>query len=313
MHWIGDIAGIATAVLWSVSAVSWSVAGRRIGSVPVAAIRLVIAIGMLMAIRTILYGSPWPAQVRGESLALLMASGLLGTCISDLFLFRSLVLLGPRNGMLIQAIGPIITSVIAWIGFGETLGWRAAVGVAMTVGGVMWVLAEQKSKEQGRTAGRQFAAGVAMAMTAVFIVSFGYVLSRLALTGGPRHFSSGPPLTAVAGFDAAVIRVGTAAVGVWLLLPLIGRLRATLGAFREVRSIGVVTVGTITGPAVGIWTSLVALAHSKAGVATALINLTPLVLIAVVWLVYGERPSARTLLGTVLAVAGVFVLAIRGG
>jgi drug/metabolite transporter (DMT)-like permease len=105
-----------------------------------------------------------------------------------------------------------------------------------------------------------------------------------------------------------MIRVVTAAAATWLFLPLIGRLGNTLAALGDRRAMLTVVGGTIAGPVIGIWLSMVALAGMQSGVAVALINLSPLVLVPIVYFAYGERPSWRTLLGTCIALAGVCLL-----
>ena len=66
--------------------------------------------------------------------------------------------------------------------------------------------------------------------------------------------------------------------------------------------------GTIVGPVVGVWTSMIALNNLPSGVASALISSSPIFMIPIAALAFGEKHSFRSLVGTVLAVAGVFLL-----
>ncbi len=300
-----DLAALGTALLWSFSALAWSLAGRRVGSVPVAAIRIVLAAGLLCLVHWLLFGSPWPTGMDRRALVLLTVSGAVAACAADLCLFRGLVLIGPRQGMLIQSLAPIGATLVALGSLDERPSLQAAAGIAMTVGGVAWVLAEQKGRIAWRAAPSEFRRGVLLCVAAVLLVSIGYVLSRMALLSGSAGTGRVHPLS------AALVRVTAASAGTWLALPVLGRTRATISALSDRRAMRTILLATVIGPVLGMWLSMVALAGMKSGVAVALINTSPLMLIPIVYVAYGERPSPRTLLGTLLAVAGIFLLMSR--
>ena len=44
---IGELAALATAVLWTLSAVAWTSAGKHVGALAVSFLRLLLAVGML--------------------------------------------------------------------------------------------------------------------------------------------------------------------------------------------------------------------------------------------------------------------------
>jgi len=82
--------------------------------------------------------------------------------------------------------------------------------------------------------------------------------------------------------------------------------------FRQVaadrRVLTATLVATALGPITGIWLSLVAVRNTQAGIASTILAMVPVfVLPAVAW-VNKERLSPRSVLGAVLAVAGVAVL-----
>ncbi|MCG3180144.1 MAG: hypothetical protein BIFFINMI_02499 [Phycisphaerae bacterium] len=310
-HLQQDLAGLTTAFLWSLSALAWSMAGRRVGSVAVWAIRIALAAVVLMAAHWVLRGRPWPTGIDGESLALMVASGVLGATVADLLLFRGLLLLGPRQGMLIMSLSPFMAALFALAMMRETLGLQAVAGITLTVGGIAWVLAEREGRRAWQCPPGDFRTGVLLCIAATVVVSIGYVLSRMGMLPGPRYFSAGGPRTGIEPLSATVIRVGSATAASWLALPLMGRLGRTLSAFRDRRAMAIVVAGTIVGPVVGIWMSMVALEGAKSGIAVALINTSPLMLIPIAYLAYGERPSWRTVGGTALAIAGVFLLILR--
>jgi drug/metabolite transporter (DMT)-like permease len=66
--------------------------------------------------------------------------------------------------------------------------------------------------------------------------------------------------------------------------------------------------GAVTGPFLGVWMSLVAVKHTEAGVAMAIMSIVPVLVIPWVIIFFKEKVSLRAVLGAVLAVCGVFIL-----
>ncbi|PWB71253.1 EamA family transporter, partial [candidate division GN15 bacterium] len=144
MHFAGELAALSTALLWSFTAVFFSLAGKRIGSFNVNKIRLVFAALIYAAILLITTGSPYPTGLNSAQLFWLTLSGLIGLVIGDGCGFKSLVMIGPRVATLVMASAPIIATVIAWVFLGEKLKLIDLIGIAVTIAGITWVVAERK-------------------------------------------------------------------------------------------------------------------------------------------------------------------------
>ncbi len=301
----GEMAGLATACLWACSALAWSLSGRRVGAVAVSFLRIALASLILAGSHLIGCGSVWPGELPQRSLWLLVVSGALGAGVADMCFFRGLVLIGPRLGTLVLSQAPVLTSVLAYLTpLGEALSARAVVGIALTVGGVAWVVSERRGREAWRTPSASFGPGVGLCLAAAVLLAVSMVLAKMAMkpAGGVE----------VSAYSAALVRVvaGTCVIGV--SLPLLGRTRATLRALRDGRTMGILLAGTIVGPVLGTWMSMTAVKYTQTGVASALIGTSPVMMIPLAYLAYGERPSGRTLVGTSAAVAGIAVLMLRG-
>jgi len=301
----GEMARLATACLWACSALAWSLTGRRVGAVAVSFLRIALASVILAGAHLVCFGSAWPAELPARSLWLLVISGALGTGLADMCFFRGLVLIGPRLGMLMLALAPVLTSVLAYLTpLGEGLGARAVAGIALTVGGVAWVVSEPRGREAWRPSSARFAPGVGLCLAAAVLLPLSMVLAKMAM-----HPAAGP---GVGAFPAALVRVLAGTGVIALSLPILGRTRATLRALRDRRAMAILLAGTIVGPVLGIWMSMTAVKYTQTGVASALIGTSPIMMIPLAYLAYGERPSARTLAGTAAAVAGIAVLMLRG-
>lgn len=297
----GELAGLGTALLWGLSALAWSVAGRQIGAVAVTCLRITLAAAVLSAAHWVLFGAPFPANIPPEAFWLLVVSGGLGAGVGDLCFFRGLVLIGPRLGMLILSLAPFLSALMAYLApLRESLGLWALVGIALTVGGVVRVVSEPRGRQAWQAPPGQFRQGVLMCLAGTVLMAGGLVLAKMGMRAG------------AGAFPAALVRVVAGMVLTWMIVPFLGRLGATVRALRHRRAMGILLAGTIVGPVIGIWLSMEAVRRTaETGVAAALIGTSPIMMIPLVYLAYRERPTRRVLAGTAAAVAGVAVLALR--
>ena len=140
----GELAAIATALLWTLSTLAWTSAGRRIGVVAVCVIRLVMA-GVLLALYgQLTRGLALPVDATTRQWWILGLSGWFGFFVSDLCLFKAFQLIGPRLSLLLLALTPPAAAVIAWLFLAEPLAARQWLAMAMTLSGIVWVVLERR-------------------------------------------------------------------------------------------------------------------------------------------------------------------------
>jgi drug/metabolite transporter (DMT)-like permease len=307
-----NLAALATAILWASSAVAWSFAGRRIGSVAVTAIRTVLAVAILLPVYWLVKGHPLPTQLAGQPFALLATSGALGVGLADICLLRALLLIGPRLGMLIASLlTPILTALVAFAAVKEKLTPWSLAGIVLTVAGVAWVVSDPHGQQAWPVHRRHFKQGVLLCLTSACIMAFSNVLSRMAFDAKLREHYFAQVQPSADPFSAAFLRVLAGGVVIWLALPLLGRMKAAVTGFANKKAMLIILAGTIVGPVLGIWMSMVAFSGTKSGIAAALINTSPVFLIPLAYFAYGEKPTLRSLAGTAAAMAGVFMLLLK--
>ena len=68
--------------------------------------------------------------------------------------------------------------------------------------------------------------------------------------------------------------------------------------------------GSFTGPFLGISFSLIAVAHTKIGIAATLMATVPIMMLPLVKVIHNEHLSAKAIGGAIIAVAGVAILFI---
>lgn len=298
MRYAGEWAALGTAVCFAVGSNLFAAAGRRMGSAVLNRLRITMALVLLAATLTAARGVPWPTWATAPQLGWLSLSGLVGFVFGDAYFFRSLVILGPGRAALLVSLAPVFTALLAWPILGEMPGPLALLGMAMTLGGIMWVLHERGHAETPHVEG-SIAIGVLSGVLGAVGQAAGSVLSKIALRSGIDPLS------------ATVVRVAAAAVGIWLLAGARGEVTRSLSALRDRRGSLFMAGGAFCGPFLGVTLSLVALQRIEAGVAASITACYPLFAIAIASRFQGEPLTARILIGALVAVAGVVVLFLR--
>ena len=292
---LGELAAMATAVLWTLSTVSWTSAGRRIGSLAVSFLRLLVTTLFLAAYSGLLQGSWLPTGADRQTWLLLGVSGLLGFFLADLCSFRALLLIGPRLTLLVQSLAPPTATIISWCFLGESLTARHWLGLAVTCAGIIWVVLERREAAGSVAPRRHMTSGLLLATTAAVAQAVGMVLARMGIGS----------YDAVA---ATFIRVIGAMPGYLLLLSVLGRWPTIFRGLRHREAMRIVVAGSAVGPFLGVTLCMVALRHCPAGVVTTIVNTTPIWVLPLTVLLYGERLSLRAIAGAAVSVAGVALM-----
>jgi len=292
---LGEIAALATAGCWTVTSMSFEAAGKRIGSLSVNLIRLVMAIVFLSLTCWVLNGAPYPAGASTHAWTWLAVSGVVGFALGDLCLFRAFVLVGARTGMLMMSLVPPITALIGYLLLGETLMALDWVGMGLTVGGVSWVVAERRKGQDG-VAQRRPLTGILLALGGACGQAVGLVLSK---------YGMGDELDPVA---ANLIRVYAGTGTFVLIFTAIGWWPQVLSALRNGPAMLRVTNGAFFGPFLGVSLSLLAVQLTETGVASTIMSVVPVLIIPPAILIFKERVSMRAVLGAMVAVGGVALL-----
>lgn len=298
MRYAGEFAALGTALCWSVGSNLFAAAGQRMGSVVLNRLRITTALVFLALALTVTRGAPLPLWATPFQVGVLAISGVIGFVFGDTWYFRSLVILGPGRAALLASMAPIFTAAIAWPTIHEHPGPLVWLGMALTVGGIAWVMWE---RDHSRPAHREgsLAMGVLAGVLAALGQAGGYVLSKVALRTGIDPLS------------ATVCRVGAACVAIWLLAAFERQVRPTLAALRDRRGAAFMAGGALFGPFLGVTLSLVALRFIESGVAASITAFYPVLTMLIAARFHGERLTWRAVVGALVAVAGVVVLFLR--
>jgi drug/metabolite transporter (DMT)-like permease len=293
---IHELAALGTATCWATTGLIASDAIRALGAFHFNLIRQVfvtlILSGVVLATGAV--GVPgW------EGIVLLALSGVIGILLGDTLNFAAVGRLGPRRAGAIFALNAPMAAVLGWALLGERLGGQAWAGIAVTVAGVaLAILGRPPSGahrlEQvwgGLRVGALFGLGAALGQAA------GTLIARPYMAGGLDPYLG------------SLIRVGASglAMGVLATLPL-----APPRPVEVSRKVLVLTAATaLIGLLLGMTLFLYALQGSQTGIIATLSATSPVIILPLLWLRTGQRPSAKSWAGAALAVTGLALIFTR--
>jgi drug/metabolite transporter (DMT)-like permease len=292
---LGELAAVATAMLWTLSALAWTYSGRYMGALAVSFLRLPIAGVMLMIYGYLSRGLWFPTDASAHTWLLLGASGITGFVVCDLCLIKAFLLIGPRVSLLIFSLAPPMSALLASVSISDSLGARQWLAMAVTLAGVVWVVLEQPTHDDHPRSRPLWGRGVALAILAAATHALGYVFSK----------------EGIGGYDAGaatLIRATVATVGYVIVVTLSGNWPEMLAAARQLRAMGVLTIGAAIGPFAGVVFSMIALRNAPTGVVATIIATMPVLILPFSIFIHHEKVSPRAAFGAVVAVAGVAML-----
>ncbi len=219
----------------------------------------------------------------------LALSGIAGIALGDTLYFATLTRLGARLTLLMGTLIPLVTALAAMVLFEEYLAPTAWLGIAITLGGIGYVLWERNpdgSRPQHLGSGLVFALGFVIANTV------GILLTK----SGVVHMGS---------LEATLYREAAAsfALGTW------GAIGASLMSWMKPLAnrrlwLPLLTAAMI-GTFLGTWFSVAALKYTYTAVAATLNATSPLFILPLGFFFAHEAISRRALGGALIAVIGI--------
>jgi drug/metabolite transporter (DMT)-like permease len=293
----GELAALSAAFVYALGAGVVTIAAKHFGAAAINRARLLIAIFFLFGIHLLLYGEVIPTNADPERWAWLAVSGIIGLSLGDAALFQALVQIGASLTVLVFSTSPIFGALLAWIFLGEELTFIQILGMLVSLVGVAWVVTAPQQSSSEPNNRRLYFTGIGFALLGAVGQAVGAVTSKFGLAGDYPALS------------AQVIRMLAAVAAIWLFAILRGNAAATFAGWRERKRESVyVVIGALLGPVIGVWLSLIAFQYSQIGIASTLIAMIPIFILPINYLLFRERVTARALIGTFVAIAGIAIL-----
>ncbi len=294
-QYLGEIAALLTAVCWTVTAMAFESAGKRVGALSLNLIRLVIGL-IFLSIYNAIFNDGFFPTATGYQWFWLALSGLIGFVLGDLFLFRAFIMIGARISMLMMALVPPIAALIGWITLGENLSGIEFLGMGITLSGIVLVMSSKLEIKKGAFGRKQkmgpLLLGSLLALGGAVGQAAGLVLSKKGMQD-------------MDAFSATQIRIMVGVVGFAIVITIFKRWKHLFGALKDLKAMKSMTIGSFTGPFLGVSLSLLAVQHTDTGIAATLMALTPVMIIPPAILIKKEKVSAIEIIGALISVGGV--------
>ena len=296
-NYFGEIAGLLTAVFWTVTSLAFESAGKKVGSLSVNLIRLVMAFFFIGIYSWIARGFFFPTDATLYQWKWLALSGIIGFVIGDLLLFQAFVVIGARISMLMMALAPPFAALIGWLLLGEVLSPMSWLGMAVTMCGIVIViLKREKIEENGKVVKKIKSGypvtGILLALGGALGQAAGLVISKK----GMGEYDA---------FSASQIRVLTGIAGFTILFFFMKRWGKVWVALKHRPAMNRITLGAFFGPFLGVSFSLLAVQNTQAGIAATLMAISPVLIIAPAIILFKEKVNWKEILGAVITVAGI--------
>ena len=282
-----------TTVLFSISAVCGRRTAQIMGGNEANFWRLLFAAALLAV-----YAHALGGGVAGPGFAVFLISGAVGFGIGDAALFQALPRLGSRlSVMMVLCLSSPIGGIMEWMWLGTRLSGREIICGSIILCGVAVALAPSNHSDSPR---QQFIPGILFGLVAAVCQAVGAVLSRKAFAMGSD----------VDGITAAYQRI---LGGVAVTAMFFAFVKVRGGDARGVEKWKAwpwVLANGLSGPTLGVSCYQWALKTTPTGVVLPIVALTPIVIIPFSRYLEGERPTVRSILGSIIAVGGATALAL---
>lgn len=290
----GELAALMTAVFWTITALSFESAGKKVGSLTVNLIRLVIGFVLLSLFAWLTRGFFLPVDASANTWFWLSASGLIGFVMGDLFLFKAFVVIGARISMLIMALVPPLAALIGWLVLGEILTGQNFVGMGLTLSGIALVVLGRpnQSNRRQRVNFSYPVLGLLLAFGGAVGQAIGLVLSKL----GMKAYNA---------FAATQIRILAGILGFSVLFFILKRWPQVFKALKHRGGMIGISVGALFGPFLGVSFSLLAIQNTSTGIASTIMSIVPVLIIAPAVIIFKEKVTLKEIIGAIVSVVGV--------
>ncbi len=294
----GEFAALLTTVFWTITALSFETAGKRIGSLHLNLLRLGLAILLLTAFSWFRRSMPVPLDATSHQWTWLSISGLVGFVIGDYCLFQAFIIIGARVSMLFMTLAPPIAAFTGWYFYGDIISGKGALGMFITMIGialVIFVRTPSALKPSSRYSKVKLALplqGIILAFIAAMGQGVGLVLSK----HGMQQYDP---------FSSSQIRVIAGFIGFAIVFTILGKWKELPASFKDGKAMLWLAVGAVFGPFLGVSFSMIAVQHTTAGIAQTIMSLVPVLIIPPAMVISGERPKLREIIGAIVAVIGV--------
>ena len=307
----GEIISFIVAISWTLTALSFEYASKKIGALSLNIIRLLMAMVMLGITLFLTTGAPFPVNAGGKAWLWLSLSGLVGYVFGDFCLLNAYVIIGSRFGQLFMTLAPPTAAIAGFIMLGQKLSLTAIAGMAICLAGIaLSVIGRSDSGDKDGHHHRKLnisrpMKGVLFGIGAGIGQGVGLVLSKIGMN---HYMESVQPVTdlenLIIPFASTQVRAISGLAGFLIIMMIQKKGKNLISSFKDGKSMAAAASGTFFGPFLGVSLSLLAVNYTNAGIASTIMALTPILIILPSKLIYKEKVTVKQVSGAIISVAG---------
>ena len=290
MSHIGEIAALGAAFIWTISAILFDLATKRINVLVINVVRLLMAVIILMIVCKVFRGSYFPTDATPYQWFYLSLSGIIGFVFGDWCLLKSFEKSGSRFSVLMLASNPAIAAILGYFFLNELQDTKSIIAMSVTfLGIVIAILARNKKGHHPITL-----LGVLYGLGASVGQATGFILSKKGM--GSYNALAATEIRVLAGFVC------------FLIIMIIQR--QTVNAIKSLKNkdtMILLTVATFLGTCVGVGLSLYAIQHTRASVASSIMSIIPILIIIPSVVLLQQKTSFGEVIGAFVSVVGIIL------
>jgi Predicted membrane protein len=290
-----EIAALGAALCWSMGGIIATTPIRSLGAIAFTRIRMLFIAAMLTLAATLTGG--WET-LSPDQINLLLLSGIVGIFFGDTALFAALKRIGPRRATILFATHAPMTLALGYLWLNETLTYTALLGTLLVTMGVITAVfygSRSTANNPWEAIQGSLITGVLLALLGALGQSMGSLIARPVMADG---------VDAIAA--SAIRSIASAAFLVLLGTLPVRHFRAQ--SRLTPRILLQASASALIGMGIGMTLFLFALTGSQTGIVATLSSTSPVLMLPILWMLSGERPSAGAWVGAIAVVVGTSLI-----
>jgi len=293
---IGELAALGAAISWTVSALFYGKALQQARPISANIIRLTLTGSILLLFLVILGKLTFLTGLPSGVVVISAVSGIIGLGLGDTLYLVSLSRIGVARAVPITCVYPLFSLVWAVFLVGEPITWAVVLGAVVIVGGI-WFLGQDTHASEVDTKKKPLVIGMIFALLTAIVWSISITMMDIAV-------KETPDLDHALAINT--MRVIAIAAFLFAASPLLDRKLGFLKVPKK--TVMALVAGGIVALGLGwffLAYSFVEIAQSRA---VPISSTTPLFSTLASVFLLREKVTARTALGSIMIVVGIFLI-----